>query len=228
MKESECSVLWCIKQKNESADYLALVTALANGQPLDMHDWEVGQVGSVVHTFKDEIIDYIIEHGLASLLTSEPLVEMVVAKGATPNRILEVVEKYITKAGVDNELIIVDPYFYHPVDAAYAAHVVDMLTPHLLNVEDLRIITESGFKVTPATKAGIDTALQALKPTLRIDHKTSNEIHDRHWITNKREKGVAIGGSLSTLGKKHCLIDRMKTTDVREFVEIYKAAGLIP
>lgn len=228
MKENDCDIVWCLKRKNDSADYLTLVTALANGQPVDLRDWEVGQVNSVVHTFRDEFVDYIAEHGLASLVNSELLIEMVVAKGATPNRTLEVVKKYVTKAGVDKELIIVDPYFYHPTDAAYVSHVIDLITPHLLNVEDLRIITAPGSKVTPTTQFSIDAGLRAVKPSLRIDHKTSSDLHDRHWITNNREKGVAIGGSLSTLGKKHCLIDRMNTSDVRDFVEIYKAAGLIP
>jgi len=228
MEKEECFVVWCLKKKNQDADYMALVTSKANNQPLDMRDWEIGQVNSVVHSFKDEIVDYIIEHGLASLISSEPLVEMVVAKGATPNRIVEVFKKYLAKAGVDKELIIVDPYFYHPINAAYEALVVDVIAPHLMNLEDIRVITAPGSKVTPATKANIEAALRALKPTLNIDHSTTDEHHDRYWITNNREKGVASGGSLSTLGRKYCLIDRMNTTDVREYVAIYKAAGLIP
>ena len=195
-----------------------LLIKIAQGEPVDFRDYDVGLVQSVVHSFKDEFIDYIVEHGLTSLIESQLLLEYVVPKGATPNQIILIFHKYLDKTGVDNELIILDPFFYAtPKDPNYTTTVDSLLDKYLHTIDDLYIITSS-HSVNPTIKSKIETDIKNKKPTINIHHKQTNDYHDRYWISNGREKGVVIGTSLNGLGNKVALIDRLNTTDVRTII----------
>jgi len=221
-------ILLRLVPKNENFDYLDLALKIANEQDLNLRDYEVGEVTSVVYSYKDEIANHILEHGISSLIEAGPLLEHLVVQGETDTNIVGFFHKYLNKVEIDNELIIIDPYFYHPTNANYIPKVVSIISPYLPTLETLRIITMPGTKITPATKTGIETELKAMKPTLSIVHTTSQDFHDRFWISNNREKGIISGGSLSTYGGKYCLIDRLNTSDVREIVVELNAKGLLP
>lgn len=196
------------------------------GRPVDLTGWDVGDVkASIVHSFSAEIREYVLEHGLSSFY-DELVLEGLVAKGASAPTIVKAFVAYLSKAVVDTELIIVDPYFYHPIDPAYALLVEQIISPFLSTLTDIRVVTKPN-KVTPATKAAIDAALKVTNPALNIHHTTTHDFHDRFWITNKREKGVIAGGSLSTYGASYCLVDRLNTSDVRMIVAELVAASLI-
>jgi hypothetical protein len=211
-------IIWKLTPKKENFDYTDLLVKLSNKQDINPRDYEVGQINSVVFSFKDEIVDYILEHGLSSLINSEPLLDHLVAKGATQNHIVGVIHKYLDKVGVDKELIIIDPYFYAPTtDTSYPTTIDLTLDRYLPLVDTLHIITYPN-KVDATLKTTIETILKTKKPTINILHKTSNDYHDRFWISNKREKGILTGTSLNGFGKRYSLLDRLNTSDVREIV----------
>ena len=220
-------IIWKLTPKIENIDCTDLVVKISKEQDINLRDYKFELVESVVFSFKDEIVDYILEHGLSSLINSEPLLEHLVVKGATQNHIVGAIHKYLDKVGVDNELIIIDPYFYAPTtDTTYAATIDLTLDKYLAQVDTLHIITYPN-KVDATLKTTIETNLKTKKPLINILHKTSNDYHDRFWISNNREKGILTGTSLNGYGKRYSLLDRLNTSDVREIVNSLQTNGLI-
>jgi D-ribose pyranose/furanose isomerase RbsD len=220
-------IIWKLTPKKEVIDYTNLVVKISNEQDINLRDFKVEEITSVIYCFREEIIDYILENGLSSLINTVPLLEHLVPKGATQNTIVDALHKYLDKVGIDNELIIIDPYFFAPTsDTTYLSTIDLALEKYLPQVDTLHIITYPN-KVDAPLKTAIETNLKAKKPSLNILHKTSNEYHDRFWISNKRERGILTGTSLNGYGKKYSLLDRLNTSDVRYIVNSLEALGLL-
>ncbi|WKK86534.2 hypothetical protein QYS48_06240 [Marivirga arenosa] len=220
-------IVWRLKPKNEDFNYTDLVVKISNDEDINLKDFEVGQVNSIVHSFKDEIIAYLMEHGFTSLVESELILEHVVTKGTTDDKIVNLIQAYMDKVDIDSELIIVDPYFFaNPKNPNYVTVLSDILDKYLPTIDDLIIVT-SNHAIVPTIKTQIETAIKAKKPSINILHKINNDYHDRYWISNNREKGLVIGTSLNSLGNKIALLDRLNTSDVRAIVNELNNDGLI-
>lgn len=221
-------IIWILKPKKENLDYIDLVVKISNNQDINLSDYEIGQVQSVVHTFKDEIVKYLLEHGFTSLVSSELLLEHIVAKGTPDSKIIPVVQTYLDRVNIDKELIIVDPYFFaaRPKNPNYVSVLDQILDKYISIIDDLIIVTNS-HNVDTTIKNSIETALKAKKPTLNIIHKQHNDYHDRYWISGAREKGIVMGTSLNSLGNKVALLDRLNTTDVRNIITELTNDGLL-
>jgi hypothetical protein len=61
---------------------------------------------------REKIKELLFEDGQTSILKKGPLNEEIVVKGAAQNAIIGIVQKYLDKIFPDQELIIVDPYFF--------------------------------------------------------------------------------------------------------------------
>lgn len=110
------------------------------------------------------------ERGLSSLINSELLLEHVVPKGALQNKIIGALQMYLDKVGVDNELIIIDPYFFaSTVDTTYAETIDLTLDRYLPQVNSLHIITYPN-KVDATLKTTIENNLKAKK--INAEHST--------------------------------------------------------
>jgi hypothetical protein len=179
------------------------------------------------HLFdREKIIEILFEKGQTSILKQEVLLEFFIPKGTPGNVIVGIIQKYLDKVIIDNELIIVDPYFFPTRhDTSYSSFIASILDKYLPTIDTIKIITSTRFNAT--IKAQIYSELRAIKPTLNIIHSQSDDYHDRYWISNNREKGIIIGTSLNGLGNKYALIDRLNTTDVREIVTELISGGLI-
>ncbi|HRE73642.1 MAG TPA: hypothetical protein PK637_00935 [Flavobacteriales bacterium] len=221
-------LIWRLKPKREDADYLQLTIDYANNRPVNLNDFKVEQIGSIIFSFRNEIEKHILDHGLSSLIGIQPLNEQLIAKGESENKIVTFFQKYLDKVGIDNELIIVDPYFYAPTsNANYHLMINSLLAPYIANITTLKIITFPGGKISPPVKVSVESTLIGANPHLAIEHKTSNDYHDRFLISNNREKGIIVGTSFNGLGNKYALIDRLNTSDVREIVSSLISNGLL-
>lgn len=220
-------IIWILRPKKENIDYIELVIKISNNQDINLSDFEIGQIDSVVHTFKDEIVDYLLEHGFTSLVSTEPLLEHIVVRGTPDNKIIPVVQTYLDKLNIDNELIIVDPYFFaKPKNPNYISVLDQILDKYIPSIDNLIIVTNT-FSVDNTIKNLILSTLQGKKQSLIISHKQHNDYHDRYWISGAREKGLVMGTSLNSLGNKVALVDRLNTSDVRDIVVELKNDGLL-
>lgn len=220
-------IIWILKPKKEDLDYSDLAVKISNNQDLNLSDYELKEVPSVVHAFKDEIVKYLLEHGLMNLLSSELLLEHIITKGTPNNALISVVQTYLDTANIDNELIIVDPYFFSakPKNPNYVSVLIQILDKYTNIIDNLIIITNAHVDLT--IKTSIETALKAKKATLNIIHKQHNDYHDRYWISGAREKGIVMGTSLNSLGNKVALLDRLNATDVKSIITELKNDGLL-
>jgi len=217
-------ILLKLTPKFENIDYTELVVKIANNQDVNFRDYEVAQISDVVLGFKDEIEEYLLEHGYSSLVNSELILEHLVSPGTPENKIIRAVHRYLDKIGIDDELIIIDPYFL--VKTADASMIFQILSKYLDSIDNLTIITLPD-KVDTAVQTEINAQILRIKPTININYQTTLKIHDRYWISNKREKGVIMGTSLNGLGKKYALIDRLNTSDVRSIINGMESEGVL-
>ena len=222
------SIIWKLVPKNEDVDYIKVVQDYANGKRVDLSEYDIKQIGSIVHTFKDEIETYVLEHGLASLISIDLLLEAIVAPGTPQNKIVLLLQKYLDKVGVDNELIIVDPYFYSRNPPGYVALIEDVIRPYIPVLDRIVIVTSGDSKKYKAVvQTAVETALLAMKPTMSVTSEQSENYHDRFWISGAREKGIITGTSLNGFGSRYALIDRLNTSDVRTIVNALKFEGFV-
>jgi len=221
------SILWKLTPKQKNTNYSDIVIRIANGQDINLSDFDVSEVPSVMREYKDEIVDFLLEHGLNSLINSEVILEEVVAKGAAQNQIINVMHKYLDKIGIDTELIIIDPYFLSSTNDSTYTQTIDMVLARYISVIDDLIFITNPNKVDHSIKNTIRNNLISRKSTLNIQFKTSTDYHDRFWISNQRTSGILTGTSINGYGKKYALIDRLKKVDVSKIINSLQTVGLI-
>lgn len=214
-----------LKKKNDKADYIKIVEDYSHGRPVDLSGYEMYQANSL-YSFQDEIIEHILERGVMSFFTAGLLLEDTIARGTAPTAIESVIQKFLNKISIDQELIIVDPYFFATTpNINYPSFFCDIVKPYLPVIDDIIFVTNS--TVSNTVKNGILSGLHSLKPGLNIIHKTSHNYHDRYWISGNREKGIVMGTSLNGLGNKFALVDRLNVSDVRSIVADLIAGSVI-
>ncbi|RZJ36584.1 MAG: hypothetical protein EOO51_00245 [Flavobacterium sp.] len=219
-------VILKLVSENPKIDFFNTVMKIANGQDVNFKGFEVSEMTAGFYDYLKEIQEHIIEHGMSSLLTIETINDSLIPKGATTDKIILTMQRYLDRIGIDKELIIVDGYFFSTTaDTTYATTIFDVLEKYLATIENLIFVTKN--KVDTTLKSSIESKLKARKPSLTITHHTTDNYHDRFWISNHREKGIITGTSLNGFGRKFSLIDRLNTTDVRDIVASLTTQGLL-
>jgi len=178
---------------------------------------------------REEILDYIFDIGFTNFLRLESVNEAVVQRGTPQDRIVQVLQSYLHRVGIDNELILVDPFFYARTPVTnYTDFIEEIFNPFLPTIEYFIIVTtDNPNKIDPVIKADIENRFKTTNPGVNIIHRTSPHCHDRFIISHGREKGMLIGTSFNGLGNKLALIDRINTTDIRELVKELSDSGLL-
>lgn len=213
----------------EDFDFLNFVVEQANGRPVDLSKCGVFQIDYPQLYFKEMFLKQIVEHGLTTYLEMDLILEDLTTPRTQPDRVEEIIVKFLTNIGLDGELIIVDPYFFAPrVDATYVTRLCNIMTPFISTLQNIRIVTASHSRAYSAnSKNLVLNGLAALSSSLNVSHTQSNELHDRFWISNNREKGILTGTSLNGLGRKYAVIDYLQDEDVKEIVTDLHSQNLI-
>lgn len=218
-----------LKPKNDTVSLRDVSQRILKNQDLNLKDYDVSFVRTLSHflfDYQKEVVDFIIDKGFSNFINTQTLNESVIPKGTAQPKIIDILIKYLTKVGIDHELIIVDPYFLaKPKNPKYVQLIESVLINFISAIDTIRIITTT--KVDTSLLGQINTTLKVHKPSLQIIHTTTDDFHDRFWISNNREKGILIGTSLNGLGNKFSLVDRLNTPDVQEIVNELIAQRLI-
>lgn len=132
---------------------------------------------------------------------------------------------------INDELIIIDPYFYPPMSTAdaqiYSATIERVLLPFIGLLTSIKVITGSGVKqYSQLTKAEVEKVFKKYGH-ITMTHKSTNKVHDRFWISNQRKNGILMGSSLNGLTKKYNLIAALDPTDVASIVSEFCRHRLI-
>lgn len=207
-------------------DFDQIVIDYSNGKPVDLSKCEVLLCDSIVDNFKQDFIDYILQHGFSSLITADLLLEQIVSSKTNKSAIAEYLVHFLKAIEVDKDLIIVDPYFFNAADEEYWKFIELIFEPFIEKLKTLRIVTLPG-KVNNQTKTQIIDRLKKKNPEVSIEHTTSQSFHDRFWINGINKKGFLTGTSLNGLGKKYALVDYLEPIDVEEIVLALSKESLI-
>jgi len=213
----------------EDFDFLNFVVEQANGRPVDLSKCGVYQIDYPQFYFKEMFLKQLVEHGLTTYMEMDLILEDLTTPRTPPDRVEEILIRFLTNIGLDEELIIIDPYFFAPsVDVSCVRRFCNIVTPFISTLQSIRIVTASHSKAYSVnSKNMILNGLSALSISLNISHTQSNELHDRFWISNNREKGILTGTSLNGLGKKYAVIDYLQDEDVKEIVTDLRSQNLI-
>jgi len=210
-------------------DYVQFVVDIANSRPVDLTGCRLAEIPYPVLHFRDAFIEEIVKYGFTTFLELGPINEDLTTPSTPTNKVASILTKHLSSVGVDNELIIIDPYFFAPSpNTQYLDTVTQVLSPFLGNLTDLRVVTAAhGRAYSSTTRDDIEKRLHNLSASLKIHHTQSNELHDRFWISNKRQKGILTGTSLNGLGKKYAIVDYLDSQDVAEIVNEFSRRSLI-
>lgn len=221
-----------LKTKDDTVLLGDVLQKIVRKEDFNLNDYDVSFANTLsqfLDNYQKEVADFIIDKGFSNFINTQILNESVIPRGTDQPKIINILTKYLTKVGIDNELIIVDPFFLAPTRIPNYAQLVESILINFISaIDTLKIITTANpTKVDTTLLAQIDTTLKVHKPSLQIIHTTTNDFHDRFWISNNREKGIVTGTSLNGFGNKFALVDRLNISDVREVIDELLTQGLI-
>lgn len=161
---------------------------------------------------------------------SSPPVAWIAGPRTPRQEIIAGMRKFITEdLKVQDELIIVDPYFFAPnSDTGYVGLVSDILAPFAPRLSSLSVVTHSGKKKLDQTVvSSIQTELAVKCPKLNLRTFINNSFHDRFWINPKERTGIVTGTSLNGLGQKYSLVARLSSADALDVLGALKRGRVI-
>lgn len=129
---------------SDNFDFTRFVVDQANGRPVDLSECGVSHIPYPIFHFKDQFINEIVKYGFTTFLKIEPINEELTTPRTPKNHVLNILTSHLSLVGIDNELIVIDPYFFAPSAASdYPTTVVQVLSSFLGALSDLRIVTAS-------------------------------------------------------------------------------------
>lgn len=193
-----------------NATYVEFIEALHKEGFFDR--FEVAQITLPVHYFRNEIVDYILEHGFASLFKFSIVMEDITTPGMEVDELEGVIEKFVRSLAGARRLIIVDPYLYgnNKDQAAVSSRFARMIGWLGEALEEITTFTNGCSK----SKQNLQAAVTSARPSIRFDDRVQNDLHDRFWIDPDAKRGIVFGTSLNGLGLKLALVDRLTGDDV--------------
>lgn len=163
----------------------------------------------------EEVKTQLAEQGPSAFLSIVRLQEDISPK-APPQTAEEFIAKRIAMLAPQNELLIIDPYFFTYArrnDAQeYAASVARIVAPLLTEHVRLRVVVDPNA-THEGVRVAVDAELRVSAPELEIEVVETPDFHDRFWIAD-RERGLIVGTSLNKIGSKVFLIDKLSDSDV--------------
>ena len=213
----------------DNFDFSKLVVDHANGRPVDLSGCDLYHIQDPIFALKDVFIDFIIQHGFTDYTQMQLILEDLTTPSTPPTQIESILIRYLSNIGIDDELIIVDPYFFpRNMDSSYPELIVKILSQFACKLSCLRIVTASHHGAfSERTKATIEEEIKKRYSSINIAHTKSNYLHDRFWISNKRGKGILTGTSLNGFGKKYSIVDYLSDQDVKDIVANFASQQLI-
>ena len=192
------------------ATYVEFVEALHKKGFFDR--FEVAQIPLPVHYFRNEIVEHILEHGLASLFKFSIVMEDITTPGMEVDDLERVIEKFVQSLAGARRLIIVDPYLYGSIKdpAAVSNRFAKMIGWLGDELEEITTFTNGQSH----GKHHLQLAVTTARATVRFDDRVQNDLHDRFWIDPDAKRGIVFGTSLNGLGLKLALVDRLSDDDV--------------
>ncbi len=218
------------KTKNTNNFHLNALKALGNIKQIAWYEVEFDpEIGDTTdlnqklsqlkeYKFKDfhleaEETKRILEYGLSKIIN--PHYEYFTGRPNTRRTdYILAIQQFIDKILKGKSLVIIDPYIFpKKCDDDYVSFLITVLSAYLKKLSSITFVTSPKFNITVQEK--IFNELRAQNSDLTVTLKTTDEFHDRFWISPRNRKGIFMGTSLNGLGKKYTLIDYVNDEDIR-------------
>lgn len=194
---------------------------------LKMHEigfasrYQLRQVTSPAHEFRDDFLDHIAQNGLSSLFAYTITMEDITSPSMPIDDIELIISKFIDKLKSLKRLLIIDPYFYGTSSTSHQL-LERLLTPHQADLVEITVICNN---TSAPNVTNIRSAINASAPNATITEIQNSTFHDRFWINPDLGSGLVMGTSLNGIGKKIALVDRLQGSDVTDLIAAATAAG---
>jgi hypothetical protein len=212
-------------------DHEKFTVDFSRGDIESLRGCKIGFIDSPEFSLAPFFLKAISQMGLKSYMETAPIMESLLSPSFSISDVDSFFSYYLESLNITDELIIIDPYFYpnfnNPAQLTnYTTRIIGLLNNYSQILKDVRVITSS--RVTSnTTKSTVENAIKSLNPHIRTHHKTTNDIHDRFWISNNRSKGILSGTSLNGFGKKYCIVDFLDDQDVADIIQELSNSSLI-
>lgn len=189
---------------------------IALGQQLQEKNIELYFLDTETYCF-DECKKMIIEQGVRNILSIERLQEAVlpkVEKRDSRDLLIRVLSNQLQALLPSESLVIIDPYFLpkNLRDSSDYLNVCrEVFGPIVPKITSVSFITKPDYDVV--LYQSIKRILATMNPRASVNHKTTEDFHDRFWIVDEK-KGLFLGTSLSGVGRKYALTDYMRDDDI--------------
>ena len=192
------------------ATYVEFVEALHKKGFFDR--FEVTQIALPVYHFRNEIVEHIREHGLASLFKFSIVMEDITTPGMEVDELEGVIEKFVRSLAGARRMIVVDPYLYGSSKdlASVSSRFAKMIGWLGDSLEEITTFINGHSQ----SKQHLQAAVTSARPSIRFDDRVQDDLHDRFWIDPDAKRGIVFGTSLNGLGLKLALVDRLSDDDV--------------
>jgi hypothetical protein len=173
------------------------------------------QLASVAYTH-EQAIEALFKSGM---FVGEVLLEEVLWKNMNLQEKKDTLSRYLNEIEVANsELIVVDNYFF---PQRFDDDYLDFITSILIGskVKYITVITYPSYNENL-----VETFKEMLIPSaIQLEVRTSEDFHDRFWISLASKKGFKLGPSLNGVGKKIGTIEHLNKDDLKEIsIEVEK------
>lgn len=173
--------------------------------------------------------ELIVEKGASRVLSMQNLQEALLPKTDQSHKhlLVEVITNQLRALSPSSDLIVVDPYLFpsNPNDTTdFLKTVEDIFAPIIGGISKIRFVTKTNYN--RPLYGSVQELLVGLKPELTVEHKTTEDFHDRFWIVDE-SRGLFIGTSLNGIGKRYALTDYMKDDDAKAVVSELQKLHLI-
>lgn len=170
--------------------------------------------------------EWLTEVGLTEAFNTQEYSEALGTTNHTPADIKGIIQKYLDKILTTDKLLIIDRFIFpsNP-DPNYTNFIFDILEKYLPTLSEITFIASPRHDET--TKNNITALLTGKNAAIQVNVETSDDFHDRFWISDHNSKGLFLGTSLNGYGRKYALVDYINTSDVRLIITELKGLGLI-
>jgi len=177
--------------------------------------YRLAQVPYPALSFRDEFVEYIVEHGLNSIFKFNIVMEDITSPSMTSNQVEAVTTKFVRTLLPAKRLVIIDPYFYSPnAEADTDAYISRLLGQQAATLQQVFILSSGGGGM----KEKIHSAFNNLAPGVAVFDTPTKVFHDRFWLNPDAGTGIVMGTSINGLGKRIALVDKLGQSDVQEIL----------
>jgi hypothetical protein len=174
--------------------------------------------------YQKEFLDHIAEFGLSNLYRTQNVMEAITSPSMPYSDVIQVVENFLARLNGASRVLIIDPYFYAKSTKVHIPVILKGLLSQFSSALDEIFIVTNGRK--NEINSDIHAAILSVRPKVKIQDFVTDEFHDRFWIDPDKQIGVITGTSLNGLGKKIALVDKLRTSDVKDIVGLAMALGV--